>query len=50
MTRSMSRARRVEAFLQDALQMYDTLEDWYDAYPEAALARSRRRPASDGVS
>ena len=49
MTRTMSRARRVETFLQEALQMYDTLEDWYDAHPEASFgeieeeARQRRR-------
>jgi hypothetical protein len=49
MTRTMSRARRVETFLQEAVQMYDTLEDWYDAHPEASFgeieeeARQRRR-------
>ncbi len=49
MPRPMSRARRVERFLQEALQMYDTLEDWYDAHPEASFgeieeeARQRRR-------
>jgi len=49
MTRSMSRAQRVEAFLQEALQMYEILEGWYDAHPEASFgeieeeARQRRR-------
>ena len=49
MTRPMSRAQRLEAFLQEARQMYEALEEWYDAHPEASFgqieqeARRRRR-------
>lgn len=49
MTRPMPRAQRLEAFLEEARQMYDALEAWYDAHPEASFgeiegeARQRRR-------
>ena len=49
MTRPMSRAQRVEAFLGEARQMYSDLEKWYEAHPEASFgeieeeARQRRR-------
>lgn len=49
MPRPMSRAQRVEAFLEEAHKMYDALEEWYDTHPEASFgqieeqARQRRR-------
>jgi hypothetical protein len=44
-----SRAQRREQFIQRAVGMYDALEDWYDAHPEATFgeieqkAREQRR-------
>ena len=44
-----SRAQRREQFLHRAVEMYDALEDWYDAHPEATFgeieqkAREQRR-------
>jgi hypothetical protein len=49
MTRPMSRAQRMEAFLREARQMYSDLEGWYETHPEASFgeieeeARQRRR-------
>ena len=49
MSRPQSRARRKAAFLAEAERMYEALEDWYDAHPEASFgeieaeARKRRR-------
>lgn len=37
MTRPMSEAKRLEAFLQAAREMYEALEKWYDAHPEASF-------------
>lgn len=35
MAHTMSRAQRRAAFLECATQMFDALEDWYDAHPDA---------------
>jgi len=49
MSRPQSRARRQAAFLEEAKQMYEQLEAWYDEHPEASFgeieaeARKRRR-------
>lgn len=49
MSRPQSRARRQAAFLEEAKRMYDQLEEWYDAHPQASFgeieaeARKRRR-------
>ena len=49
MARRMSRSERKEAFMAAASETYDTLEDWYDAHPEATFGeieqetRKRRR-------
>ena len=49
MSRPQSRARRQAAFLEEAKRMYEQLEDWYDAHPQASFgeieaeARKRRR-------
>lgn len=49
MSRSQSRARRQAAFMEEAQRMYEQLEDWYDAHPQASFgeieaeARQRRR-------
>jgi hypothetical protein len=49
MTRTLSRARRESAFVENAKKMYASLEDWYDANPNASFgeieaeARKRRR-------
>lgn len=49
MSRPQSRARRKATFLAEAERMYEALEDWYDAHPEASFgeieaeARKRRR-------
>jgi|GEM_PF-556546 len=49
MSRPQSRVRREAAFLQEAQRMYEQLEDWYDAHPQASFgeleteARKRRR-------
>ncbi len=37
MSRPQSRARRQAAFLEDAKQMYEQLEEWYDAHPQASF-------------
>lgn len=37
MTRPMSRARRIAEFQATALEMYASLEEWYDQHPEASL-------------
>ncbi|SRR6266508_577208 len=44
-----SRAQRREQFMQRAVEMYNVLEDWYDAHPDATFgeieqkAREQRR-------
>lgn len=49
MSRPQSRARRQAAFMEEAKRIYDQLEDWYDAHPQASFgeieaeARKRRR-------
>lgn len=49
MTRTLSRARRESAFIENAKKMYASLEDWYDANPKASFeeieaeARKQRR-------
>jgi DNA-directed RNA polymerase subunit RPC12/RpoP len=49
MSRPQSRTRRKAAFLAEAERMYEALEEWYDAHPEASFgeieaeARKRRR-------
>ena len=49
MIRPQSRARRQAAFMEEAKRMYDQMEDWYDAHPQASFgeieteARQRRR-------
>ena len=49
MSRPQSRVRREAAFLQEAKRMYEQLEAWYDAHPQASFgeleaeARKRRR-------
>lgn len=49
MSRPQSRARRQAAFMEEAKHMYEKLEDWYDAHPQASFgeieaeARKRRR-------
>jgi hypothetical protein len=47
MSRPQSRARRRAAFLAEAQRMYDQLEEWYDAHPQASFgeleAESRQR-------
>ena len=37
MSRPQSRARRQAAFLEEAKRMYDQLEEWYDAHPQASF-------------
>jgi hypothetical protein len=37
MSRPQSRARRRAAFLEEAQRMYDQLEEWYDAHPQASF-------------
>jgi hypothetical protein len=45
----MSRAQRQAAFLEEAVRLYDRLENWYDQHPDAtfgeieAEARKQRR-------
>ena len=49
MTRTLSRARRETAFVENAKKIYASLEDWYDANPDASFgeieaeARKQRR-------
>jgi len=49
MSRPQSRARREAAFMEEAKRMYEKLEDWYDAHPQASFGeieaevRKRRR-------
>jgi hypothetical protein len=49
MTRPQSRANREAAFMKEAKRMYEQMEDWYDAHPQASFgeieaeARKRRR-------
>lgn len=49
MSRPQSRTRRRAAFLEEAKQMYDQLEEWYDTHAQASFgeieaeARKRRR-------
>ncbi len=38
MPRRLSREQRKAAFLDRAAQMFEHLEDWYDAHPDARLA------------
>ena len=37
MSRVQSRARRQAAFMEEAKRMYEQLEDWYDAHPQASF-------------
>lgn len=37
MSRPQSRARRQAAFMEEAKQMYEQLEEWYDAHPQASF-------------
>ena len=37
MSRPQSRARRQAAFMEEAKRMYDQLEEWYDAHPQASF-------------
>ena len=37
MYRQMSRAQREAAFMEKAVQMYASLEEWYDQHPEASF-------------
>jgi hypothetical protein len=45
----MSRAERKEVFLSQAITLFDALEEWYEAHPQASFgeieaeARKRRR-------
>jgi hypothetical protein len=49
MSRPQSRARRQAAFMEEAKRMYEQMEDWYDAHPQASFGeietevRKRRR-------
>lgn len=49
MSRPQSRARRQAAFMEEAQRMYERLENWYEAHPQASFgeieaeARKRRR-------
>lgn len=49
MSRPQSRARRQAVFMEEAQRMYEQLEEWYDAHPQASFgeleeeARKRRR-------
>jgi hypothetical protein len=49
MSRPQSRARRQAAFMEEAQRMYEQLEEWYDAHPQASFgeleeeSRKRRR-------
>jgi len=49
MSRPQSRARRQAAFMEEAKHMYEQLEKWYDAHPQASFGeieaevRKRRR-------
>lgn len=47
MSRPQSRARRQAAFMEEAKRMYEQLEEWYDAHPQASFgeieAESRKR-------
>lgn len=49
MVRQLSRARRRERFLQQAMEMFEELETWYDQHPAATFgeieqeARQQRR-------
>lgn len=49
MTRPQSRGRRQAAFMEEAKRMYEQMEDWYDAHPQASFgeieaeARKHRR-------
>ena len=37
MSRPQSRVRRQAAFLEEAKRMYEQLEEWYDAHPQASF-------------
>lgn len=49
MSRPQSRARRQAAFMEEAQRMYEQMEEWYDAHPQASFgeieeeSRKRRR-------
>lgn len=49
MSRPQSRSRRQAAFMEEAQRMYEQMEEWYDAHPQASFgeieeeARKRRR-------
>jgi len=49
MTRPQSRSKRQAAFMEEAQRMYEQLEEWYDAHPQASFgeieeeSRKRRR-------
>jgi hypothetical protein len=53
----MSRAQREAAFLQAAIQKYQTLEEWYDQHPDASFGeieeearRLRRELMGEGLA
>ncbi|MCX6059917.1 MAG: hypothetical protein NTW69_17430 [Chloroflexi bacterium] len=49
MTRPQSRSRRQAAFMKEAERMFEEMEEWYDAHPQASFgeieaeARKKRR-------
>ena len=49
MTRPQSRTKRQAAFMEEAKRMFEQMEEWYDAHPQASFgeieieARKRRR-------
>ena len=57
MTRRLLRAQRQAAFLESAEQLYEKLEDWYDAHPEASygeiemeVRKQRRELMGDAIA
>jgi hypothetical protein len=55
MPRRKSRTQRAAEFMQAAEALYDRMEDWYDAHPDAsfeeieAVLRQRRRELMGGT-
>ncbi len=49
MTRPQSRSKRQAAYVEEAKRMFDQLEEWYDAHPQASFGE-RRKSASDDES
>ena len=57
MTRRLLRAQRQAAFLESAKQLYEKLEDWYDAHPNASFGeiemevrKQRRELMGDAIA